>query len=323
MSTGFTSDLYRITPKYVAGKSGPASTVAKMSSEDEVTAALGSALRLFLREVQFYRELAHEAGIAVPKVYFADSEEDTGRYVLLLEEAGRIGDANPQHDLAVSEAEKVVTALAAMHAKWWDSERLRDYPWLISSSSRSYSAAVQRKYTQAWPGILERIGDRFPKGVREIGEALGPKVTRLYDRASSPPVTLTHGSPRPQNMYLRGDPASPEVMLISWQAVGIRPGPWDLSICLAMGLPVEDRRSHENRLLRRYHDALLAAGIRDYSFERALSDYRVGLLRLLVLLAISDDNFDLSTPAGRGLVDRYTERSVALRDWKCGEVLPL
>jgi hypothetical protein len=96
-----------------------------------------------------------------------------------------------------------------------------------------------------------------------------------------------------------------------------------LSICLAMGLPVEDRRSHENRLLRRYHDALLSAGIQDYSFERALSDYRVGLLRLLVLLAISDDNFDLSTPAGRGLVDRYTERSVALRDWKCGEVVPL
>jgi hypothetical protein len=68
MSTGFTSNLYRINPKYVAGKSGPASMVAKMSSEDEVTAALGSALRLFLREVQFYRELAHEAGIAVPKV---------------------------------------------------------------------------------------------------------------------------------------------------------------------------------------------------------------------------------------------------------------
>lgn len=323
MSTGFTSDLLRIIPTYRPGLSGPASIIAKMSSEDEVTSALGTSLRLFLREVHFYKELATEVGVAVPKVYFADSEEDTGRYVMLLEDMGRVGDLNPPHDSSVAEAEHVVAALAAMHAKWWGDERLKGMSWLISGTSRNYSAAVQRKYLQAWPGIVERYGDQFPAGIREIGAALGPRAQKVYDRASVPPVTLTHGSPRPQNIYIRGSAGFPEVVLISWQAVGLRPGPWDLSIFLAVGLTVEDRRSHETRLLRKYHDLLVANGIKGYPFDRVVADYRFGLLRLLILFAILDDNLVLSTPAGQGLVDRYIERSVALRDWKCGEILPL
>jgi hypothetical protein len=323
MSTGLTSELYRITPTYAPGASGPPVIVAKMSSEDEVTAALGSSLRLFSREVHFFRDLASDAGIAVPEVYFADSEPDSGRYVLLLEPAGRVGDENPPHDITVGEAERVLAALAGMHAKWWNSDRLKEFPWLLSGTSHSYNSAVQRKFLQAWPGIVDRYGSMFPRGVVDIGEILGPKVTRLYDRGSVPPVTLTHGSPRPQNIYIRGESSAPEVMLISWQAVGIRPGPWDVAYLLAVGLPVEERRAQEMRLLRRYHDALLADGIRDYPFDRVTSEYRTGLLRLLVMVAILDDNLDLSTPAGRGLLERFVERSVALRDWKCAEVVPL
>ena len=53
------------------------------------------------------------------------------------------------------------------------------------------------------------------------------------------------------------------------------------------------------------------------------AEYRNGLLRLLIVIAITDDNLDLSTPAAQGFIDRHVERSVALRDWKCGEVVPL
>ena len=323
MSTGLTSDLLRIVPSYEGAPPGPATLIAKMSSEDEVTAALGSSLRLFDREVHFYKELAGEAGVTVPRVYFADSEPDTGRYVLLLEDLGRVGDQNPPHDCTVPEAELVVAALAAMHANWWESDRLKKLPWLMSGTSRNYTYAVQRKYQQAWPGIAERFGTKFPRGVIEIGEALAPRVSRAYDRASVQPVTLTHGWLWPQNIYLRGDPASPEVTFISWQTVGLRPGPWDLAFFLATGLPVEARRANEMRLLRRYHDLLLGRGVRDYPFDRVIGEYRNGLLRLLIMIAIADDNLDLSTPAGQGLVERYADRSVALRDWKCGDYLPL
>lgn len=329
MSTGFTSDLLRITPTYKQGVSGtpgfagPTSVIAKISSEDEVTAAVGTSLRLFLREVQFYKELAPEVGDAAPKVYFADSEEDSGRYVMLLEDMGRVGDSNPPHDCSVSDAEHVVAALAALHAKWWESDRLKRLPWLISGASHNYNAAVQRKYLQAWPGIVDRYSDRFPSGVLALGEALGTKVNKLYNRASVPPVTLTHGTLRPQNVYVTGSPDAPRVIFISWQAAGLRPGPWDLSYFLAVALPVEERRANEMRLLRRYHDLLLTHGIRDYPMDRVTAEYRTGLLRLLILIAIADDNFDLSTPAGRGLVERLVERSVALRDWKCAEILPL
>ena len=323
LSTGLTSDLLRIVPTYHGMPPGPASLIAKMSSEDAVTAALGSSLRLFGREVHFYQELAGEAGVTVPRVYFADSEPDTGRYVLLLEDLGRVGDLNPPHDCTVPEAEHVVAALAAMHAKWWESDRLKKLPWLVSGTSHTYNFAVQRKYQQAWPGVAERFGTKFPRGVLEIGEALLPRVSRVYDRASAPPVTLTHGTLWPQNIYLRGDPESPEAMFISWQTVGLRPGPWDVAYFLAAGLPVEERRSSEMRLLRRYHDLLLGSGVRDYPFDRVIGEYRNGLLRMLIVIAVADDNLDLSTPAGKGFVERHVERSVALRDWKCGDYLPL
>jgi hypothetical protein len=323
MSTGLTSDLFLITPTYHSGTAGPATMLAKMSSEDEVTAALGSSLRLFQREVRFYQELARDAGVGVPLVYFADSEEDSGRYVILLEDLGRAGRSVPPHECSVEDAERVVTALASMHAKWWDSQRLKEMAWLAAGSSRNFNAAVQRKYLQAWAGVVDRFGSGFPKGVLEIAEALGPRIARVLDRCSASQVTLTHGTLMPEYVYVSGESDEKQVKLISWQAVGIRPGPWDLSFFLGFGLTIDDRRAHEMRLLRRYHDLLLGAGIDGYAFDRVVSEYRTGMFRLLAYIVIVDDNLDLSTPVGQGLVERAMERSVAVRDWKCAEVLPI
>ena len=46
-------------------------------------------------------------------------------------------------------------------------------------------------------------------------------------------------------------------------------------------LTVDDRRVHEDRILRSYHDGLVAAGVTGYSFAQCEDDYACSLIQAL------------------------------------------
>jgi hypothetical protein len=49
----------------------------------------------------------------------------------------------------------------------------------------------------------------------------------------------------------------------------------DVANCVRGQLEPEVRRTAESQLLRLYHDALVANGVQDYTFEQCLTDYRL------------------------------------------------
>ena len=66
--------------------------------------------------------------------------------------------------------------------------------------------------------------------------------------------------------------------IIDWQGVSRGPAILDVAGIIAESLTAEDRRCHEDVLLRRYHGQLLDHGIRGYSFEALKRDYSRALM---------------------------------------------
>ena len=67
-------------------------------------------------------------------------------------------------------------------------------------------------------------------------------------------------------------------MIIDWQLMSRGRGPYDVAYFMSQSIGVEQRRETERALVKRYHDGLLAGGVRDYSFDDCFEDYRLACL---------------------------------------------
>src|SRR5213076_3051859 len=69
---GFIGQVARLDLDYSgASQTAPPSLVAKLRSTDPGSRMIGVAFGLYEREVRFYKELAEQAGLPVPRCYFA------------------------------------------------------------------------------------------------------------------------------------------------------------------------------------------------------------------------------------------------------------
>ena len=323
LSEGYLSELARLTPHYSDDEHGaPASMIAKLPSLDVATQALATTLHLYERESRFYQEIGPEAGIRVPACYYSGMDLTRTRHVLLLEDIGPVGLGSQNSECTVDEARRALEALAAMHARWWESEQLGKYSWLGSADSHSLEIAWPRKYRAGWGAVKERFSGRLPEGVEEVGDRLVGGLGDVMRRSSASPVTLVHGSFRPENIYFVASGAVADTMVISWQLAGRWQGAIDVAYFIPYALPRDVRREHEESLLLAYLSALTRQGVADYPFDEFMEHYRLGLLRNLVLFVIGDENVDLEVSTGEVWNTRRVASLEALVDWNCAELLP-
>src|SRR5262249_30616812 len=134
---------------------------------------------------------------------------------------------------------------------------------------------------------------------------------------------VLHGDFHLNNLLFDSTPGAKTLTVIDWQACSRGRAARDLVHFLVTGLPPDRRRAHEQDLLRLYHTTLTEHGVREYSFEQCLHDYRFTLLDelyfLVIVLAYGD--FSVHEAAGR-IRDMAIERvGGAILDHKAGELL--
>ena len=110
-------------------------------------------------------------------------------------------------------------------------------------------------------------------------ERLIAATPRLLDRyRSHRNLTLVHGDAHVWNALLPRDWGLDDVRLIDWDAWRVDTATDDLAYMLALHWYPDWRHRYERESLRRYHDALVTHGVRDYSFEAIWQDYRLSVL---------------------------------------------
>ena len=115
-----------------------------------------------------------------------------------------------------------------------------------------------------------------------------------------------------------------EVGLIDWQLCGIGPAAGDIARWLAQSMTVEERRAAEQDLLRIYHDALCAEGVRGYSWRRFQRDYQLNLVVMLIMFSMGVEHVDTSDARAAEVIHQmYARLDAALADHKVENLLSL
>jgi hypothetical protein len=259
----------------------PSSVVAKLPAASETSRATAKALRSYENEVRFYQQLAPELAMRTPRVFHAEIEVDTARFVLLLEDLapGQPGDqiAGCSPELA----EIALDELVKLHAFRWGDPGLAELEWLHGDKeiSRQFLLAL---LPGLWAGFQDRYAAQLGADVVEAGSILFANLG-AYLFADTEPWTVTHGDYRLDNLLFDASPGGVPVVVVDWQTVTDGPALNDVAYFIGAGLQPGQRRASEEHLVRRYHAGLVDAGVPDYRWERCWQDYRRGTWSGLIM----------------------------------------
>jgi Ser/Thr protein kinase RdoA (MazF antagonist) len=126
-----------------------------------------------------------------------------------------------------------------------------------------------------------------------------------------------HADYRLDNFFF--DDAAKRVVIIDWQLTVRGVGAQDVSYFILQSMTTEDRRAHDERLVRRWYDGLVANGVSDYSWDDAWTDFRRAALGQLTIAVIGAGSMDPGNDRGRALMDAMALRNFqGLVDYDCG-----
>ena len=289
---GITGQLARLRLRYQDDRPGlPTTLIAKFSAAEPGARAVISALGHYEREIQFYELLSSRTPVPTPHCYYSHLDSETGFALLVLEDlAAAARNGNTIAGCSLDEVARVLVTLARLHAAWWQAVELANASWLRLRSLVAPEAMIGA-FNGAWPLFLRKLSIPVTSQISEMGDWIGQNLhaaaTSLFD---SQPRTLIHNDVQADNLFF-GD-VDEEVILIDWQMVTYACCVIDVANWIRGQLEPGVRRTAESQLLRLYHDALVANGVHDYTFEQCLADYRLATVlapaRLACAVGLSD-----------------------------------
>jgi hypothetical protein len=276
IGTGQIGDSVRFALGYAHGPAdAPRSLVGKFPAAGEESRATGVRLGNYLREVRFYQQLAPTARIRTPGCWFAEVDEATSDFVLIMDDLAPAEPGDQLKGVTLDEARRVIVEAARLHASHWDDDALDALPWVSGSKAAPPSAANGDAVAMLWSAFKARYGERMKPAWSEVGDRLTTRFGRLAE-AREGPRCLTHNDFRPDNMMFASALGGAPVTVLDWQSFAYGVGATDVAYFLAGALPADVRRGAEPELLALYHRTLVAEGVRGYGADELARDYARG-----------------------------------------------
>ncbi|MDH5673173.1 MAG: ecdysteroid 22-kinase family protein [Myxococcales bacterium] len=324
---GQTGEVAKLTLRY-EGERGqaPLSLVAKVPPPFEQIRQQMHAMGLYQREVRFYQDIGDEAGISVPHCYFAGIDDDSGDFLLLLEDmsACREGDFWLG---SLEDTRTAVDALAGMHARWWNSPKLVEFPWLVQHDDADYNVTMLGAVIKGTlPVVEQRFAEHFTGYIRDAARKLEENWASLTTWQPEWPFTLTHNDYHPKQFFFPTE-AGGRFAVFDWQSVASSAPTNDLARILIYGLRPDALREHRAELLARYRRGLSERGV-NYDAKQLEYDCRKSMLFSLFIMIFACATSDVSIleeaarKRGMNYLDRvFTDLGQNLEDNRVLEVL--
>ncbi len=273
VGTGQMADSVRLRLTYDGPAPGaPATVVGKFTPEDETSRATALALRTSEVEVCFYQEVAGTVDVRTPRCYFAAVDTSSAAFALVLQDMAPARQGDQMAGCTADEAALALSELARLHAPRWGDPALERLAWLERGGVGGGDGSGELLQI-LFDGFVERYGADLDDAVLGVGRRLFPRI-HDYLRPRPGPRTVQHADYRLDNLLFGTDGGFPMVTVVDWQTVTLGPGPAVVSYVLGAGLVPEQRRAHEEELVRDYHRRLISGGVEDYSWDRCLTEYR-------------------------------------------------
>jgi len=306
----------------------PGAVVAKLPKKSN--RVMGELLGVYEREIMFFREFGEQVPIHVPRLYFSEFDRDKGsekqeeilravdklprflnrvisglgtaiaaskkrRYLLLIEFFDHMQPGDQLAGLPVEACRQVLSAIAPLHRRYWQSAELADHFWLLALDvDARIRHGMFLQHADHYAGTLGPEVASQLRWIREHGEIL---MHRLVQEA---PVTLLHCDLRLDNVVFDGD----DCAFIDFQLVRRGPAAYDVAYFLSSALREDATDAEEQALLEHYHAAL---GVPDYGFDAFKRDYERAVLLVLAGLASAGD-IDFSNERGARMMAAWLRR---------------
>ncbi len=306
-----------------AAVNGPRSVIAKFPSPSPENRAVAELFDMYGREVRFYQRLADAIPVAKPHCYFAELDEQSNDFVLLLQDLSsrRIGDQTA--GCGVETARLAIDAMARLHSLRFGSTEEPDLDWVPVHANPTQSSGMSEGFGNGWPLVLASFSDVVPAAIRAPAARVGGAIEGLLQQMCEPPLALVHGDFRLDNLFFGTTPSEPSLALIDWQSISKCCGEQDLAYFLTQSLRVEERRKHEHELVRSYAELLEGYGVSERPFERCWHAYRISALYLVSYAVVIAGTLDLTNERGVRLARALLDRSLsAVADLDAFELLP-
>lgn len=313
--------LVRVALRYADGdQAGPGSLIAKFATDNDHHRERARSIRLYDREVRFYRELAARVPARVPHSYFATVDDDSAYYCLVLEDFSGHTPGDEVRGCTPGEAALAVAEVAKVHAAFWNRTEGPELAW-VPRHDGVFAANRHQAVVQGWPKMIANHEAQFDDRIRGYERAYAEAFPRLRDLMARQPVTFVHGDLRMDNL-LFGRPGRPDpVVLLDWQGSVVGRGVQDVAYLVTHSMTTDDRRAAESGLIDLYVRTLHDAGI-GYDRDEAEEHYRLAVLFVFSIVIGITGGMANTDPRAiarkKGLVDRAL---TAMDDWKAWDLL--
>jgi hypothetical protein len=296
----------------------PPSVIVKLPTAEPGGLAIGQLMRVWEREHLFYRDVAPHLTIRAPRAHVNVSDPPC----LVLEDLAPATAGDHVAGATLEQAQRAIDVLAVHHAAWFEHPMLDSFTWMPGLDD-PMMATFAPTFELGWPAFLERYGGELPARCLGWCERFVADIPRWIDGHLGDPVTLIHGDFRLDNIFFGEDGS---VAVIDWQLAMRAPGQTDIVYFCANNLTVTDRRRHEDDLIRRYVDALHAAGVPSeaVTLDGVRRGYLEGLLFYAASFGASLLTIDAANERGASLFDALVRRTfAAVDDLDAGEAIGL
>ncbi len=245
----------------------PDTAFAKLAPTDERRSAI-LATGMGQREALFYATLASSLDLRVPVPHVARHDDETGLFVLVLEDLVAAGCAvsDGTWGMPVDAVAAALEELAAVHARFADpAVRAAEAPWVAVLGPGGDYGKVMLRYG------IEHHRDRLTDAFVDVAGVYCERTAELHALWQAGPRTMIHGDPHLGNLFLDDG----RLGFLDWGIVNAGSPLRDVGYLLTMGMDVEARRAAEADLLRLYVAALAAHGGPTLSFDDAWAMHRV------------------------------------------------
>ncbi|MEQ1538685.1 MAG: aminoglycoside phosphotransferase family protein [Sphingorhabdus sp.] len=269
IGTGQVGATYRLT---LTGKDAPATLVAKLPSNDDLSRSTGKSHLTYLRESRFYQQFAGRKPMAVPDHLYIAFDDDSHDFTLIMHDLPTHVQGNQLAEPSRKEALLAVDAAASIHAAWWGDPILDTLDWPNGTKAVPPPLDVDMLYTMFWPAFCDRYGDRVNPDMHTVGEAFVGKLGGHFEQRASPRC-LTHNDFRPDNMLFDLNDAGKPIVIVDWQTTGVGVGIGDIAYYAGTAFDAESRRTIEPELLHHYRNGLIARGVTESDLAEIDNDY--------------------------------------------------
>jgi len=260
------------------------------------------------REARFYTDLAPQLSLRVPEVHVAAVGADEREFVLLMEDldvAGcRISDGT--WGITRDGAAQVLEDLALMHVRYEDpARRAAEAAWVPPYSAGGTYASDRLQFA------LEHHRDRISTEFAAVCELYIAHRLAVHALWSGPDVTVVHGDTHIGNVFLDGPDDNARVGFYDWGVIHLDQPLRDVSYFLQMAMQPDDRRTHEEELLRHYLGVRAALGGAPMTFDDAWAQHRLRAAYTVVASCQVVTFPEGISPQREVFADAFLERSEA------------